>query len=525
VLEQYQARVARLRLQPPRLPLLSNLSGDWANPAEVVTSQYWAQHLRQTVRFHQGLTTLFQDPRMHQATCLELGPSQILTRLAQRHPSRNGGLVLPTQPRAEQADRSCATLLTALGNLWAAGYAIDSGAYYGLGARERLRLPAYPFARQEHWIGKANRAQQPAASAPTPAPAAVANDELTEMITDIWQQLLGVRQAGLDDDFFEQGGDSLTAVRLVAAIERRLGLKMEFMSLQQHSIRAISARLQQHLDGHTFSGNALVTIKKGHPQHEPLVLVHPIGGDVYFYRELAQCLPAGQPVYAIRSPMLDGADSFSSIEAMAAAYVALLESQNIRPPYRLGGSSFGGIVAYHMAGIVEKRHGIAPELVMIDSPAYGNLPKAMDELETLEYLARYGLSTLPFSLEKLSALPGLEEKIQYLASCARGTAFEDMLSAEFLPRFIRTWQCHGELMQRYVPAPYGGPILFFSHQEAIAEFPTNQYSHWRKLAMGPCQEISVPGNHLSMNAMPNVAQIAAALCRTPTLIAPLKESA
>ncbi len=531
VLAQYQAQVARLRLQPPQLPFLSNLSGGWANPAEVVTPRYWAEHLRQTVRFHQDLSTLFEDPRMRHATCLELGPNQILTRLAQRHPSRNGGLVLPTQPRAEQAERSCASLLSALGHLWATGHTLDSGAYYGLGSQDRLRLPAYPFAHQEHWMGKASRAE-PAISAPPPVPAEVAGDQLIAALKNIWQNLLGLRQAGLDDDFFEQGGDSLTAVQLVAAIQRLLGLKLEFMSLEKHTLRAIAARLQQQVDGQTSSGSPLVVIKRGHPQHEPLVLVHPVGGDVYFYRELAQCLPAEQPVYAIRSPMLDGDAHFTSIEAMAEAYLDLLESEGLRPPYRLGGSSFGGIVAYHMASLVKRRYGSAPELVMIDSPAYGNLPQPMSELEILDYLARYGLAGLRFSLEELSALPSLEEKIRYLASRARGTAFEDMLSAEFLPRLIRTWRHHGELMQRYVPEPYAGPILFFSHQEVIAEFPAHQYAHWRKLALGPCQEIPVPGNHLSMNAMPNVAHIAAALCpqdgrwnaRPPTPVV-LKETA
>nr|CCA29203.1 non-ribosomal peptide synthetase/polyketide synthase [Myxococcus xanthus] len=523
VLAQFEARVARLRLQPPRLPFLSNTTGAWADPAEVVTPRYWAQHLRQTVRFHDGLTTLLQDTRLRQATCIEVGPSHILTRLAQRHPARGDSQVLPTQPRAEQPERACADLATALGRLWGLGHAIDSDAYHGLSAKDRVRLPAYPFTRQSHWIG-AEKNAPPAASPPRQEPTSFAGDELTEAVADIWRRLLGVPDARLDDDFFEQGGDSLAAVRLVAAIERRLGLKLEFMSLEQHTLRAISTHLQQHLAGHTFSDSSLVVLKKGNPQAEPLVLVHPIGGDVYFYRELAQCLPPGQPVLAIRSPMLDGGARFDSIEAMAEAYVALLESQGVHPPYRLGGSSFGGIVAYHMAGIVERRHGFAPGLALIDSPAHGNLPTSMNELEILDYLARYGLRGLSFSHEALSALPSLEEKVRYLASRARGTAFEDMLSAEFLPRFIRTWLCHGELMQRYVPAPYGGPLLFFSHQEPIAEFPSGQYSHWRKLVTGPCQEISIPGNHLSMNTMPNVAHIAEALRQHSPLVTPSKES-
>ncbi|MFY0577930.1 amino acid adenylation domain-containing protein [Cystobacter fuscus] len=171
VLERFQARVARLRLQPPRLPFISNLTGGWADPAEVTTPRYWTQHLRQTVRFHQGLTTLLEEPRLRQATCLEVGPSQILTRLAQRHPSRGLARVLPTQPRAEHAERSGASLLTALGQLWAAGHAIDSEAYYGLSARDRVRLPPYAFARQEHWIGTANKARPaPSRSRPRPLP-------------------------------------------------------------------------------------------------------------------------------------------------------------------------------------------------------------------------------------------------------------------------------------------------------------------------------------------------------------------
>src|SRR5690606_19499431 len=101
-----------------------------------------------------------------------------------------------------------------------------------------VRLPAYPFTRREHWIGKA-RTSERAAGEPTPLPAAdtpAGGDELIAVLTDIWRRVLGVDHVGLDDDFFDVGGDSLTAVQLVAAIERRLGLKLQFMSLEQHSL-------------------------------------------------------------------------------------------------------------------------------------------------------------------------------------------------------------------------------------------------------------------------------------------------
>lgn len=80
-----------------------------------------------------------------------------------------------------------------------------------------------------------------------------------------------------------------------------------------------------------------------------LILVHPIGGDIYFYCDLASCLPEEQTVYAIRSPMLNGGKEPENIEQIAEEYLKLLEKNQIKPPYILGGSSYGGIIAYHMA--------------------------------------------------------------------------------------------------------------------------------------------------------------------------------
>lgn len=80
-----------------------------------------------------------------------------------------------------------------------------------------------------------------------------------------------------------------------------------------------------------------------------LILVHPIGGDIYFYRDLASCLPEEQTVYAIRSSMLNVGKESENIEQIAEEYLKLLKKNQIKPPYILGGSSYGGIIAYHMA--------------------------------------------------------------------------------------------------------------------------------------------------------------------------------
>ncbi|MEU7168290.1 amino acid adenylation domain-containing protein, partial [Streptomyces morookaense] len=516
VLDEFAAVLARIELRAPAVPFVSNLTGDWADPEQVRTPEYWTAQLRSTVQFHRGLTTLYGSEAGRDAVLLELGPGRILSRPARRHPDRAGRPVAPAMPRADLAGQEPAVALTALGTAWAAGADVDAGAFHGLTAADRVRLPGYVFDRQEHWIDRSGTAVQPVRT-PEPVPVPVEEDEVGAVVAEAWRAVLGVESVRPEDDFFAQGGDSLAAVQLVARIRQRTGVRLEFMALERHTPQALADRLAEHL-GNRYTSEAaspVVVVRKGDPQSRPpLVLVHPIGGDVYFYRELAACLPDDQAVYAVRSPMLDGTAELTTVEAMAAHYLEQLTEFGLTAPFRLGGSSFGGIVAYEMAQLLDARDGYRPEVVLIDSPARGNLPADMTGQDIIDYLLRYGLARLDFPMAELEALETVEAKIGYIAEKARGTEFEDMLSADFLPRYIHAWQQHSRAMHAYEPRPYAGDIVFFSHEEEIPEFPADQAPHWRRLARGGWAHVPVTGNHLSMNGMPHVAAIGARLATT-----------
>lgn len=504
MLDEFRQAVARLELSKPDIPFVSGLTGDWAGAEEVSQPEYWVAQLRNQILFHSGLTTLLEADRFAGAVIVEVGPGRLLTRLARKHSACGDRTAVPTMKRGQEP----ATLVAALGTVWAAGAEVDADTYYGLRASDRVRLPAYPFDRTEHWIGSTRQS--------TPQVVEVTTvDSPAAAVEEAWRAVLGVSQVRPHDDFFEQGGDSLAAVQFVARIQRLLGMRLEFMELTEHTPSAIAARLRTQLDGQAGTAPAprsVVRIKQGDPEVlPPLVLVHPVGGDVYFYRELAQCLPETQPVYVIRSPMLDGLAEYDTIEQMATAYLDLLAELEVHPPYRLGGSSFGGLVAYEIAQLLAERTGYLPEVVLIDTPAHGNLPACMDESEILHYLTRYGLGRLAVSETELESRGRLPEKIRYLAERARGTVFEEMLAEDFLPVYLRTWRKHNEAMHSYVPAPYDGDLVFFSHTEEIPEFPGGQELRWRELARGGWRHVKAPGNHLSMNAMPNVAAIGAEL--------------
>ncbi len=151
ILAPFAELVRRLDPQPPQAPFVSNVSGDWITPEQATDPAYWAQHLRQAVRFAEGVKLLLQEPYM---ALLEVGPGNTLSRLAQWNTGPGDRRIILhslRHPRTRRDDQ--AFLLETLGQLWMAGVAIDWEAFYEGEVRYRIPLPTYPFQRQRHWIG------------------------------------------------------------------------------------------------------------------------------------------------------------------------------------------------------------------------------------------------------------------------------------------------------------------------------------------------------------------------------------
>ncbi|HEY9420365.1 MAG TPA: type I polyketide synthase, partial [Thermoanaerobaculia bacterium] len=150
ILREFAELVATLALSPPRIPYVSNVTGTWMTAADATDPGYWVRHLRQTVRFGDGVGELLAgDERIF----LEVGPGQTLSTLVMQHPDRPAGQTALSSLRHPQ-DRQSDTgfLLQALGKLWLAGAAVDWEGFYSGERRRRLRLPTYPFERQRYWV-------------------------------------------------------------------------------------------------------------------------------------------------------------------------------------------------------------------------------------------------------------------------------------------------------------------------------------------------------------------------------------
>ncbi|MDF5719757.1 MAG: SDR family NAD(P)-dependent oxidoreductase [Rhizonema sp. PD37] len=150
IIEPFLAQVRKINLKAPQIPFVSNVTGTWITRVEATDSSYWARHLRQTVRFAEGIAELMQQPRR---ILLEVGPGRTLSTLARRHPNKVAEQVILTSLRHPQESGSDVEfLLNILGQLWLTGVEVDWLGLYTHEQRHRLPLPTYPFERQRCWI-------------------------------------------------------------------------------------------------------------------------------------------------------------------------------------------------------------------------------------------------------------------------------------------------------------------------------------------------------------------------------------
>ena len=179
------------------------------------------------------------------------------------------------------------------------------------------------------------------------------NDDVETVLSEWWQELLGIDRPGLDDDFFELGGHSLLVVRLFSKLKKTFGVNIDLSSFfEARTIRTLARRIR---DGCTTtdrlpsSSQAVVTIRAGGTRR-PLYIASGLDGHVLGYHKLVRLLSQDQSVYGLVPRGIDGTEPYDwRVEDIAAYYVQAIRIQQPDGPYRVVGHSFGGIVAFEVA--------------------------------------------------------------------------------------------------------------------------------------------------------------------------------
>lgn len=258
ILDSFAEQVKQVTLQQPRIPYVSNVTGTWITGAEATDPGYWVRHLRQTVRFTEGLRTLLKEPGR---ILLEMGPGQTLARFARQHLDKNAEqLVFSSLPHKYSQGSDIKSLLSALGHLWLSGVEIAWPAFASGERRSRIPLPTYPFERGRYWLVPVsatykNGAQQDAHFAepisqaesaasvfrqnahsivpPSSVPTSRRHATIIFMLQEMFANLFGISQAEMDTrkTFFEMGADSLFLLLASQALRDKFDVNIPFRHL------------------------------------------------------------------------------------------------------------------------------------------------------------------------------------------------------------------------------------------------------------------------------------------------------
>jgi acyl transferase domain-containing protein/glutamate-1-semialdehyde aminotransferase len=262
IVEDFTGFVRTIERSVPTRRWISSLTGEPITDVEATDPSYWAQQLRQPVRFMAGVGKLM-EPNL---ALLEVGPGQALASLARQHRERKAEqLVVTSLHPGQEFEADLDYLLAAVGRLWTAGIGIDWSAFHAATRRRRLSLPTYPFEQRHLWVTPAagNAASQPliapitAADSPsredvmpdTSAPQSSTDRaaQVIQRLQVLFSELSGIDAAALDPatGFLELGLDSLFLTQASGAIQKHFGAKVSFRDLLEDcsTLQALATRL------------------------------------------------------------------------------------------------------------------------------------------------------------------------------------------------------------------------------------------------------------------------------------------
>ncbi|MBT2206892.1 type I polyketide synthase [Actinomadura sp. NEAU-AAG7] len=259
ILDEFADAVSGLAFHAPRIPIVSNLTGRFAETAELTDPGYWKRHIRDAVRFADGIRTL-RDAGV--SRFLELGPEPVLVGMARETLADNTSAMASTL-RSGQAE--VRTLLRALGTMHAAGAVVDWTPLTNGG--RRVALPTYAFQRRRHWIGETREAERAAQPLPVRDREGV-RDQVRRHLAAV----LEYDTVDMTTSFKDLGLTSLTAVELTDGLSRELGLVLSGSLVFDHpTVERLAAYLHAELTGADNAVSIVAPASAG--RGEPIAVV------------------------------------------------------------------------------------------------------------------------------------------------------------------------------------------------------------------------------------------------------------
>ncbi len=364
---------------------------------------------------------------------------------------------------------------------------------------------------------------------------------LERHLAKVWGEMLELDKVGVNQNFFQLGGSSLQAAMMTTTLSEDLGvhvptallfdladvarLSQRLVQLYEvemaarfgtESVTAYSAAAMPHI--HSATGeqstatatyHPLLAPLKPHGERPPIFLVHPPGGIVICYRELAEQLSEQQPLLAIRSRGLHGHEALPpTLEAMAADYIEAIKRAQSEGPYTVGGWSLGGIIGYEIAQQLLAAGDEVKRLILLDS----TIPEGSTDLVDHEDQSNVGLEYgIDMSLDELSDLKA-DDQLPFLWQHAINLGvLSDETPKEVVRQVLHDLKAlfhhHVQLTSQYRIQPLQASVLLIRPSDVPFQVQTSTDRGWGKLVRDVQVEY-VSGHHHSMVQMPQVGQLA-----------------
>lgn len=332
----------------------------------------------------------------------------------------------------------------------------------------------------------------------------------------LWQRVLGVERVGLHDNFFDLGGDSLTAVEMIAHFPKHFGRELPLGSLFEVLTVANLAAVLQSAEGQHDPFGVVLPLRSLRSEKRPLFCFHPGIGISWAYSGLLQHLDEKFPVYGLQSRGLSIKEPMpGSIQEMAADYLVQIKSIQPNGPYRLLGWSLGGLVAHEVAAQLKDGGQSVEFLALLDAypsnmeSSLGRMEPAQEIEAILRFLGFHHLAgeDIPADMAALTSLLCKEYGIFSMPLIQEITRTDPQL----IQRVSMVARNNLSLVRKHVPQRIEVDTMFFQamvkNNANLVDLWQDSPSAWQPYIGGRFEVYEVACDHHAMLDAPAASQI------------------
>jgi amino acid adenylation domain-containing protein len=373
-------------------------------------------------------------------------------------------------------------------------------------------------------------------------------NNIEKKLVEIWCEVLGLERIGVYDDFFDIGGHSLKAVQVFRQIGEHFGEDLPLALLfRKSTIASLAERLRL---GESDSKQGLTEctpmypatsmrfgpLKIGKPlmaaafdpvvpiqrngNKTPLFCVHGAGGNVLNFKNIADGLDKDQPFFGIQAIGVDGVrEPLMSIQDMAGQYVVAIKRWQNEGPYRLGGYSGGGVIAFEMAQQLRSQNEDVELLFMLDVDAGPEKPEKFD-VKSKRRLSQFRSIGFRWIVERMRSRLAWYYNRANLA-CASyikivGLPYPLTLRERLLN------ECFSQARYHYTLRKLANVfVVVFQAEDGTIVDTKDETLGWKQVVGGDVKVYSVPGDHGSLMIHPNVDLLTGKLTECLNNLAPV----